>query len=246
MREDLLEAIASVDWVEARLPALDEQIKSWLDDNIEIVFVDTPEPATHDVIVAREKDLLPLEFNITAGAYINVLRSALDILAFAIGKREIVLNPDTIYFPVADSEADFVAGNYKGSEFVRQLSADSRSIIEKFLPYRGGHEGIWATHDLDIMRKHKRLLTVYVRPASWRVTGWGIGQTYKPIDGPGYIEAGNGETALGLLAKGAKRPDVKANMHVVFAPGTVLPGRPVVSAIHGFARTIRAVISAFD
>jgi hypothetical protein len=246
MRDDLLEALAGVDWTIAQLPAFENRMKTWLNENIEVDFVDTPMPATNDAIVAREKSPLPLDFNVEAGAYINTIRSSLDILACAIGKREMVLNPDSVYYPVAASAADFAARNYKGSEFVRQLSGDSRTVIEKFQPYYGGYDCVWATHDLDIMRKHKRLLAVMVRPARWHITGWGVRDNYTPLAVSGFIDAGNGETALGLYRKGADKPQVEVAMHVVFDKGTALPGRAAIRTIKGLADGVGVIIRAFD
>ena len=247
MKDDLLEPIACVDWTIAQLPAFEERVQTWLDDNFELRWVDQPAPATHDTLIVRQLNPLPLEFSVAVGAYVNTIRSALDILAVAIGKREMVLNPDNIYFPVAANAADFAARNYKGSEFVRQLSRDSSAIIEKFQPYYGGYECIWATHDLDITRKHKRLLEVYTRPAKWHVRGWGMNfrDNWLPAE-PGLIEPGKGETPLGQFLKGADKPEAHATLQIVFTQGTALPGRPVIGTIRGLALGVKAVITAFD
>jgi hypothetical protein len=136
--------------------------------------VSTPDNATHNVIVAREKDVLPVKFNVEAGAYINTIQSSLDILAYAIAKREMVLFPDEIYFPVAKSAADFNSGKYRGVRFIKQLSCTARTLIESTKPYQGGNEALWALHQFDVMRKHKRLLSVESSPASLHVWGWGL------------------------------------------------------------------------
>jgi len=247
MRDDLLEALAAVDWTVSQLPAFEERIRSWLNDNVYVAIVETELPATHDVMVARERCQLPLDFNIEAGVYINVLRSSLDILATAIGKREMVLNPDSIYFPVTRSADIFATGNYKGSEFVRQLSRGSRDIIEAYQPYHRGNEAVGMIHDLDNMRKHRRLLAVLVRPAMWHVRGWGLGDTFKPLERfPASIEPGKGDTPLGELLKGGPEPDVQFTPHIVFAQRTPAFGFPVVRAIKGFANKAAEIVRAFD
>jgi hypothetical protein len=246
MRDDLLDAKAAIDWTESQLPAFDGRLSAWLDQNIEIVIKDTPPPATHDVVVAREKALLPLVFSVEAGAYINTIRSSLDILACVIGKREMVLDPGSIYFPVADSADHFARGDYKGFEFVRQLSADSRNIIENFKPYCRGNDTLWALHKLDIMRKHKRLLDTYVRPARSWVQGFGLREIWAPI-GTGFMDAGNGESAIGLLLKGAECPKINYTASVCFSETIpTMSSASVTKAITRFAAMARTFIAAFD
>jgi hypothetical protein len=114
MRDDLLDAQACVDWAVSQFPALQQRINSWLSVNVHIGVEETPPPATHDPIVAIENAALPLAFNVEVGAYINVIRSGLDILATALARRYGIPKPDEIYFPVANSEAAFMGGRYKG------------------------------------------------------------------------------------------------------------------------------------
>src|SRR5205807_7666926 len=97
-------------------------------------------------------------------AYINTLRSSLDILATSLAARSGVCKPEDAYFPVARSETAFNAGNYKGSKFVKGLPGAERAIIEALKPYKGGNEPLYALHQLDIMRKHRRLIEVDLIP----------------------------------------------------------------------------------
>src|SRR5689334_13564490 len=117
MRDDLLEAQACIEWTISRVASLGQRIEEWLGINVDIAIEDLHNPATHNPIVAVEKSPFTLAFNLEFGAYINTLRSSLDILACIIGKREMVLYPERIYFPVADSAAEFATGNYRGKKF---------------------------------------------------------------------------------------------------------------------------------
>src|SRR5579872_7304263 len=166
MKDFLSEAHASVDWPVSQFPAFETRLKAWLDQNIEVLIEETPGEHSWNVIITREKAELPLAFSVEAGSYINCIRSALDIIACGIGKEEMVLYPDHIYFPVADSADDFARGNYRGVKFVRQLSGTRRKVIEEREPYKGGNGFLWACHKLDIVRKHKRLLQTRIALAS--------------------------------------------------------------------------------
>jgi hypothetical protein len=61
-----------------------QRLEAWLDAHVTIEIRDVPAPATHNPIVAVERELLPISFSVEAGAYINTIRSSLDILAMAL------------------------------------------------------------------------------------------------------------------------------------------------------------------
>jgi hypothetical protein len=85
MRADLLEAQASVDWAVEQLLPFHQRLEA----NVVIEIRDVPPPATHNPIVAVERELLPISFSVEAGAYINAIRSSLDILAMALVRRTV-------------------------------------------------------------------------------------------------------------------------------------------------------------
>jgi hypothetical protein len=132
----------------------------WLRQHIEVSIEETEPLATQNVVVLVEKASLPRSFNVEVGAYLNAIRSGPDILATALAERYSVCDPKHAYFPIAESAASFVAGNYKGRKFVYGLPASERSIIEALKPYKGGNEMLCTLHHLDIMRKHRRLIGV--------------------------------------------------------------------------------------
>src|ERR1700733_13170399 len=87
MRDDLLPAQASVDWALTQLPAFKAHLDSWLNANLNVVVKQTQPDSPNDVIAIRQKDPLPLAFQVEAGAYINAIRSSLDILAATLANR---------------------------------------------------------------------------------------------------------------------------------------------------------------
>ena len=65
---------------------------------------------------------------------------------------------------MAAGAAEFAAGNYKGFKFIKGLPDAQRAIIETLKPYQGGNDPLFALHQLDIIRKHKRLLGANIIP----------------------------------------------------------------------------------
>src|SRR4051812_12216692 len=110
MLSDLLYAQASLDWAVINLPAFEERLNLWLQNNIKTQIQYTDGNATHDVIIAVEKSPFPLAFSAEAGALINSMRAALDVLAWAIHERKPVCKSKEVYFPIAPSKAIWDSG----------------------------------------------------------------------------------------------------------------------------------------
>jgi hypothetical protein len=240
MKPDLLDALASVEWAESNLPAFETKLGDWVVANVEVTVKEMPS-GDNDIIAAIQKEAMPLGFNAEAGAYINAVRSSLDILAWAVGKREMVLNPDSVCFPIAASAQDFDQGRYRGADFVRQLSRGSRLIIEDAKPYKGGDPFLYPLHHFDIVRKHRRLLSTETNPASFRFQGTG----FTPVSGY-FMRSFDNEIVLGLLAKGRRDADIQYTPHVTISEPGVLKPYPVVLFLQRSIQMARGLISRFN
>ena len=86
MRDDLLAAQAAVDWAAAQIPLFQNAFLERNKDPYELFKERDPENGDY-LIVARPREPLPLTFNAWAGAMINSIRSALDLLAAALAAR---------------------------------------------------------------------------------------------------------------------------------------------------------------
>jgi hypothetical protein len=250
MQQDLLHAQASVDWAETNLPVFKKRLDGWLNKNVRVAIRGQPPGVTHNVVVIAEKEPFPLAFHVEAGVYLNAIRSSLDILASTLANRYCKTLVDDVYFPVAASETIFLSGKgYKGDKFVRALPAKERGIIEASKPYRGqdGNGLLCSLHDLDILRKHVRLLSVEVSPRIFMVSSWGDAiKSFTPVSA-GYVRTGTDETTIGLIAKDAtERPHIKLTPQVSFSEASHLPRREVITALHEFANLARAIIREFD
>jgi hypothetical protein len=68
-------------------------------------------------------------------------------------------------FPISPSRADFFEGKHAGRKQIKRLSNADRAIIESLEPWRGGDNPLLiALHDIDIARKHRRLIGVSATP----------------------------------------------------------------------------------
>jgi hypothetical protein len=75
-------------WIgDSQLPSFKERLEAWIKANIYTAIREMEENPTHNLVVACEREPLPFAFTVEFGAYLNVLRSALDILACTIAAR---------------------------------------------------------------------------------------------------------------------------------------------------------------
>lgn len=246
MRDDLLHAQATTDWAVSQLPSFRDRIHSWLHQNIHVVLEDPDPEVPNDVVVAVEKELFPLSFMVEAGAYLNAIRSSLDILAYALAIRYGITKPDDSYFPVAASEKVFLSGGYKGAEFVKGLPQTERTKIESLKPYQGGNDLLWSLHRLDITRKHKRLIEPAIRPQTIVVSGWGrdLGQAFTPV---GAYVGVHDKTVIGLLSKSWRnKAEIKCTPYIAFNEPSLWGHQPVITVLREFASLAGSIIALFD
>jgi hypothetical protein len=244
MRDDLLHAQASVDWAVSQLPAFKERLDGWIDNNINVIIRDHPSSTEYDNVVAVYKCPFPLEFHVEAGAYINAIRSSLDILAATLANRHCQNLIDQAYFPIAKTRELFVNGQYKGREFLQALPDRERSIIEALEPYGSGNAILYGLHNLDIVRKHARLLNVSIQPERLSVTGIKM-RDFRP-DMIEWRQSGNEETTLGLITKRIPQPKFKLTPLVSFNEAQYLQHRDIIATLREFASVANSIINRFD
>jgi hypothetical protein len=243
MRTDLLEAHASVDWAWGQLPPLNQRLEAWLEANVTIEIRDVPPPATHNPVVAFEKETLPICFSVEAGAYINAILSSLDILAMALVRRHALPIEDRlVYFPIAESEEAFV--KKIGVPLLQQLPEEDRAKLSSLKPYRGGNAALWALHHLDIVRKHRRLLDVQIRPIHLSMSGSLMPGDFEPLHGEPF-QAG-AETVIGLIRKGLPGPAMQSRFYVAINEPSTIQRRPALATLGYLADTASSAIKLFD
>jgi hypothetical protein len=91
---------------------------------------------------------------------IQNLMSALDHLAYQIvcvGTGDAPPKPRRIYFPIADSAAEYDAVKVRRLQGARPRAIEA---IDALKPYKGGNDLLWTLPSLNNLEKHRLLLTV--------------------------------------------------------------------------------------
>jgi hypothetical protein len=161
MRDDLLDVYACIKWAVAQIDVLKERLIAW--DQIppyRVVAEPDSEPGKKRL---RLRDVIAPDpiINAEAGAIINSLRSSLDLMINRLAARNGYAGEEDSQFPISRCREAFFVGKHAGRKEIKRLSAADRAIIEDLEPWRGGKNPfLIALHDLDITRKHKRLIVV--------------------------------------------------------------------------------------
>jgi hypothetical protein len=180
MRDDLLDAQAAVDWGESQFPILSTRTRAWEHTSVETVIVDLNPQSGKKAVVAHAKEPLPAIINAEVGAIIGSFRSALDLLAASLALRNGVTPSHQTHFPIYRLLYDFI-DPINGLENKKWLSLAEKKIIKSYDPYEGGNDDLWAIHQLDILRKHERLIDATVEPRILSVFGRGIEHAQRAV-----------------------------------------------------------------
>jgi hypothetical protein len=73
----------------------------------------------------------------------------------------------------------------------------------------------------------------------------GFSTTFAPVS-TGWMRSGDDETVIGILAKGAPKPQIKLAMQVSINETTYLEHQPIIAALSEFASLANSIIAMFD
>src|SRR5208282_820791 len=163
MRDDLSDAQVAVDWGKAQIKLLERRFLAWQAASVEIAFEQSDTDPSKKMAVAIEKVPFPLIIHAEAGAIINSLRSSLDILAASLARRNGVVPGHDTHFPIYRSAQEAI-DPVAGIEGKKWLSEAEVGIVKSIYPHEGRDSYPWTLHQLDIKRKHERLITLGTRP----------------------------------------------------------------------------------
>jgi hypothetical protein len=244
MRDDLLDVYACIKWAVAQIDVLKGRLIVW--DQIppyRIVAEPDSEPGKKRL---RLRDVIAPDpiINAEAGAIINSLRSSLDLLVNRLAARNGYTGEEDGQFPISRCRDAFFVGKHAGRKEIKRLSQDDRSIIEDLEPWRGSNNPLLiALHDLDITRKHKRLIVVNMTSMFAMVRHFGAGRktSFLPL-----ACAFENDAELGIV-------DVEAdheNVDIAFQPSLneagPLSGEHLIGALQKLAHLTTAIIERFD
>ncbi len=255
MPDRLLSTIAKIERAKEHVRNLKDEIGTFWSSNR---YVITPEddPETGDEVFRFHGDLqLPPHWGVIIGETVHNLRSALDHLAWQLvlangGKP----NRATEFpiFEVSDEYESKVEGKIKGA------SNEAVCIAKSLKLYKGGND-IFAVHRLNIIDKHRMLVTTGIARFAIITNGQYdrtdvdgrkhfIFRSGSPIQvAPVFLEEGAEVYRIKAALKNAPGVDMqpKFSFDIAFNEPTIIHGKPVVESLHQLADLTRQIIAVF-
>lgn len=207
MADDLSEAHERLDYCRTEIRALNQLRRDYLSSQIE--YRANPISGTVFEAQARLKMPIPIAIRSKIGFVVNEARSVLDHLANVLAARNGVHNSKTTYFPVSQTAEKF---RDNGRKQIAALAAADQKTIEDMQPLGVTKPILWAFHEFDIARKHRKL-----------------GVQTAGFDGTGMIPKGN-SLRLGYIRKVHPPPMLDQTWQTIFTVETFDPVRLVPNA----------------
>ena len=204
------------------------------------LFQNAGADAGKKVAVFQKNSQLPSILNAGVGSIINSFRTALDLLATALARRNGVVHNRNIYFPIFRNESDF-------AEFLKKkewLSQTESTILERLRPYDGGNSLLWSLHQLDIIRKHRRLLLIDVPTVKIILIGIGKRPRFLVEDDQNL----ENNTPLFEISADTTLPEVGIDFNLIFREQCLpaVDGRPIFEVLADFRHTVTQTVDLFN
>jgi hypothetical protein len=219
---------------------------------------DNPETERREFTVTRA-DPLPDELTVISGDAVHNLRSALDHLIWQLILANGREPNEKAAFPIWGSESKFKSGR---PGYAKGVSKQALDLLYGLKPYEGGNDALWRIHKLDIVDKHRLLLTVAMRYESVILDLGAI--INGSFDAAGLDDPGSPFPSMPVAINPAEKTtikvgrvlysaplgdeahdDVKANLEVALNEPEVPINEPVVKTLYELAGFVGEVIDLF-
>ncbi|MFC3324291.1 hypothetical protein [Mesorhizobium cantuariense] len=236
MADDLTEIHERVRWCRNQILFMGAEIELYMLNGAYLVSSEVDVGGRTHLSVQLGKPI-PASIRITAGSVAHELRATLDSLACVLAARN-GQTADNVYFPVSKSAAIFAAD---GQKKITKLSVADKATIASLNPYAEGNPMLFALHETDLMRKHRRLVLTSAGVSHFALTGGTIVSPIIKFEGPlTHVKQTIMSYEGGFNMQGNLAIDVS------FAEPKFLVGRPLIAVLNDFANLVQAIVELFD
>jgi hypothetical protein len=216
--------------------------------------------AIHYVISVRET---PITMTAIIGDVLHNLRSALDHLAYQLVIVSGATPSKQTYFPISDDATKY---KVEAPGKITGMSKTAVKAIDAIKPYKGGDDMLWRLHRLNIIDKHRALITVGSALRSLNIGAYGFRRMQRELSSEPYWTEIVDMPPLDAFYKVADRlfplkegdvlfidkdpdPEVDEQMHfrfdVAFGESGIAEGEPLLETLSGMADRVDDVILSF-
>jgi hypothetical protein len=148
---------------------LESAIRSFLDEK-PYTLATKPHPIAeihHTTLYVSDVKPVPDDISLIIGDAVHNLRASLDYLMWQLVEAGGGVPNRNIYFPISDTPQQYQSAIGNGE--IQKIVPDALDIIGSVQPYKTADQTLWLLHQLDIIDKHRLLLTVTASMDKWGV-----------------------------------------------------------------------------
>lgn len=202
----------------------------------------------HTTLYIAEVKPIPDRFSLLIGDAVHNLRSTLDHLLWQLVEASGGTPGPSIQFPVCQGPKgphQYVSA--MGNSEIQKIPQDARDIIQSVQPYITVGQNLWLLHHLDIVDKHRLLLTVAQAMDKWGVdvaSGLQI-----RFDEYRFVPLVVGNEVVNIPTSTYERQahqDFQLGLEITFGETEVPEGEPVVYTLNKLADFVDELVEKFD
>lgn len=237
---DFSDSKSQLDWADFLLVELNKEVEDFLKSKPYSITIEDGPDYWKRCFISLRSPLSP-HFKAKVATIIQAQRASLDYLACALAVANDVLNLREVYFPITSSYSALMSPSTMNK--IRLLHPDDQRKILDLKPYKGGNNTLFLLHDLNKVRKHRRLGVITISVIPEKIGGEGLFGGLVVHNTGAVSEKPN----LALELKYDGTPEIFAKISLAFGdiPG-VVPPAPVVDLLKDFSATCREVLELFE
>lgn len=230
-----------VGWAKRHIENVQASIKEFMGTQPYSVRVEIDGESDAPVVHVLKAAPIPPAIRLGCGDAIQTLRSALDYLVCSLVRANGNIPTSQVEFPVFDRPIQNASDRRSFNKKVEGMRQEASEQILQMKPYEGGDNTLWRLHRLNIVDKHKMLMTAFgnitaVNGLPPIAESW-VGNRWMGVSGvPLGIKEGDRFTPRGPGVKVERGSSFFAE--VVFNEPDVAEGYPVVIALRQFHRRV--------
>ena len=199
----------------------------------------------HTTLYIAEVQPVPDQFSLIIGDAVHNLRSALDYLMWQLVDAAGGILDKNIYFPVSQTPHQFQSAI--GNREIQKITPEALNIIHSVQPYTTLDQTLWLLHQLDIVDKHRLLLTTVASMDKWGVD-LAIGQTLW-FNSERFVPLVAGNDVVNLPTSTYKQQaekDFQLGVDVAFGQSEIAEGELVLYTLNKMADLVEGLVSRFE
>jgi hypothetical protein len=189
----------------------------------------------HTTLFVASVEPIPLEIALIIGDAVHNLRSVFDHLAWRLVEMGGGIPDRNTYFPIRATPQKYA--DAIGKPGMQGINPGALKIIEAMQPYTAGNEKLAQIHELDIVDKHRLVLTVTTVVRAWRATVAGMSIPF--VQNPRPLEVGCEITNIpNSTYRNTGHENFELGIALAFGDSEVVAGKPVHKTLVDMAQFV--------